>query len=777
MTRLRAARFGFLVVFLVLCLGVAAVAWRLRYRISSKAHRVLAKLGIEDPFTKKKAPPGPPGTFDYRAHPPGPHPRILLTPARLSILQARKAEGAASWTDLLKACDKARASDIRSGYEAWDWVHSALDLAICARLTSQSAYAASGVRYFQAILDDKEIVGDGAGGDLVVHHDDGYSIRTRGWLGAVVYDWLYDAPGMTPALRTHAMDRFSGWIAWFKVNGHDHDEPISNYYAGYFGAVAFGGLACAGDDPRADGFRAQSQRMWNEEVVPTYRAKLAGGDFPEGWQYGDLVGTLFGLFADANGAIDDLPWLRQIVPLRAWALLPDGVHTYDNGDWSNKPAVAPEHTLFTLTAILPPGDPLRGQAAFLARLARQARPDASDDWKWLQLVADDPAIPAQDPRKPPLSYLSTGTATAFVRSSLAPTSLWVSLTSESTLSTNHQHLDAGHFEVVRGPDAILIDAADYGSYSSLSHNVILVDDPLQSSDWDTSQKKRDVITYKRNQGLSSDTAHMARFEDGGGYVYALADYASAFNPHGWPERRDRAVTRAERELLFSRTPVADLGAASGESGRLVMFDRFTLSDERFTTTFVLHGGPAPQVSGTMARFDAGTSTAWVATLLPKGATSSLVDETHNTYSNDRPFFTNKPPDGMTSVRYEVSSPASSTERRFLHAFVIGARGSSPLPANATPVEIHGAGAEGAVIEDEAYVFAESGPATDAKRIAYTAPRTAVHQVVMDLAPNGHYAIAARADGDGCAVTLAPGGTSSASAQGVLSLTLSDCTVR
>lgn len=771
MSRLRAV----LLIFLVCTLGVGAAAWRLRHRLASKVDRVLVKLGFEETFTRKKPPAGPPGTFDYRAHPPGTHPRIFLTPERLATMSERRKEGAASWTDLLKACDKARASDIRSGYEAWDWVHASLDLAICARLTGQPAYAAAGVRYFQALLDDKEIVGDAGGGDLIVHHDDGYSIRTRGWLGAVICDWLYDAPGMTPALRSHAMDRFTTWISWFKQHGHDRDEPISNYYAGYFGAVAFGGLATAGDDPRADGLREQSQRMWNEEVVPTYRAKLAGGDFPEGWQYGDLVGTLFGMFADANGALGDLPWLRQIVPLRAMALLPDGIHTYDNGDWSTKPAVAPEHTLFTLTAILPASDPLRGQAAFLAHLARQARPDASDDWKWLQILADDPSIPKEDPRKPPLSYLATGTGTVFARSSVAASSLWASLTSGPTLSSNHQHLIAGHFEIVRGADPLLIDAADYGSFSSLCGNVILVDDPLQSSDWETSQKNRDIITYKRNQGLESDTAHVARFEDGGGYVYALGSYASAYNPHGWPQRRDRAVTRAEREFLFSRTPVGALDG-SGESGRLVVFDRLTLSDERFTTAFALHGGPAPQVTGSMARFDSGASSVWVATLLPKGAASTLIDETHNTYSNDRPFFTNKPPDGMTSVRYEVSSPGSSTERRFLHALVIGARGAT-LPPSTTPMEIHGAGAEGAAIDGEAYLFAESGPASEAKRIAYGAPKSAVHHTVVDLAPSAHYSVTARADGDACAVTLAPGGSASASSQGVLTLTLSDCTVR
>src|SRR6202021_1179601 len=98
----------------------------------------------------------------------------------------------------------------------------------------------------------------------------------------------------------------------------------------------------------------------------------------------------------------------------------------------------------------------------------------------------------------------------------------------------------------------------------------------------------------------------------------------------------------------------------------------------------------PQGSGPLARFSNGGSLAWVTTLLPNGATSSLFDESHNKESSERPWFTNKPPDGVTSIRYQVASPASppSTERRFLHAVVVGSQNGSGLNAGA-PVRIEG----------------------------------------------------------------------------------------
>ena len=71
-----------------------------------------------------------------------------------------------------------------------------------------------------------------AAGDGVVHHDDGYSIRTRGCFGAIAFDWLHDAPAMTGELRKHAIDRFVAWNKWFGESGYSRNQPIANYYIG-----------------------------------------------------------------------------------------------------------------------------------------------------------------------------------------------------------------------------------------------------------------------------------------------------------------------------------------------------------------------------------------------------------------------------------------------------------------------------------------------------------------------------------------------------------------
>jgi hypothetical protein len=683
--------------------------------------------------------------------PDGPHPRILLTADRLATLRGLRAAGAASWRKLAARCDEDAREDIASGYQGWDWSNAALDLALCHAVTRRPDYARVALRYLKALLDDRFAVGDGAGGDDVVRHDDGYPIRTHGCFGAIALDWLYDAPGMTPELRKHALDRFVAWDKWFSEDGYNRDQPIANYYMGWFGAVAFGGIASEADDPRARTLLGKAQRMFSSEIVPTFAKKLEGGDFPEGWQYGDMVAAVLAIFADAESRaartrspLEAIPWMRDIVAFRAHALWPDGKHTLDTGDWSDKPAVAPTHALLSLAATLPASDIAERQACALARFAD----DPGDEWHWLVAIADDPSRATEDPRHGSTSYLSRGTGTFTARTDWSAKAVWVAMTSAPALS-DHQHLDAGHFEIVRGGAALVVDAGGYGSYSSLSHNVVAVDD------------KKENDNYAPNQGVWSDNARIARFEDTGRFVYALADYASAYNPAGYPtDHPQRSVMRAEREIVFSRAPLAGLGP---ESACVVVHDRMTLTKPTYASTFLLHGGSAPEVSDGAVRFVVGKSAAVATTVLPTAAPPVLVREP--TELGDGPFYANDPPEGTTSVRVEVRSPTGDRERRFLHTIVVGAA-DARAPS---PLRIDGDGVDGVAIDDEAYVFDHHGVQPSAAPLAYRAPSSAVHHVVASLAPSGRYAVRVDRDRDACRVSLAPGAGRTASSAGVLVL--------
>lgn len=711
-----------------------------------------AAVRSEEPLPSAVALPAP--------RPAGSHPRILLTPERLAAVQHLARTSHPVWTQLQARCQELAGEDIESGYQGWDWGSGVLSEALCWHATKNASFGNAAIKYFNAILDDGEKVGDRKGGDKIVQGDDGYPIRTRGFLGAIAYDWLHEHPSMTPALRKHAADRFHAWLTWYKAKGYKNADPIANYYAGYFGAVALGGIAMEGDDARAADLRTRGRDMWERELVPVFKQKLTGGDWPEGWQYGGLITVVLGTFVDAEGRLssspgrtplDDIPWLKDTVAYHTHALLPDGAHVFDHGDWSEKPATLGAHDMLGVLMALPPGSPLAPKALFIARL----KTDVPNEWIWLRALADDPSKKAEDPRKGPTSYLSTGSGTMLARSDWSDAALWVALRS-TPYRSDHQHVDQGNFEVVRGSDQLLIDAGGYGAYSTQSHNTIWVDD------------KKEHQNYPPNQGVWGNDCAITRFEDAGPIVYAEADFGSAYNNDDYPRaHRGRSVTRAERELIFSKAPIAGAGAGSG---RVVVYDRVSVSKGTYAVVWAGHAPNPPEVSGPLVRIRSGASQATVTSVLPQGVTATVLKEP--TVKTDEVFANNEPPENATSRRFEIAAPKGEKEKRFLHVIAVTAAGAN-VPA---AVRIEGEHADGAALGDEAYIFPSDGPQSEAGALSYRAPVTAVRHVIAGLAKGGSYRVTAIRDGAFCKVSLGAGDRA-ASAQGLLVLALRDCAIR
>jgi len=333
--------------------------------------------------------------------PAGGHPRLLLTDGRLRMLADGAKRATPPWNALVSACREASGEKIESGYQGEDWAAASLNLALCWRVRHDATYSRPAVTYLMALVDDHEKVGDGEGGVAAVKLDDGYPMRNRGFFASIAYDWLYDA--LAPEQRKHVADRFVEFVHWYEKDGYKTNDPISNYFLSYFGACAMGGIALEGDDPRGAELRQLALRMWKTQIVPGY-AKLPGGDFPEGWQYARVPVESLAFFVETEGRIRgsaaqltrELPWLGATVDFQNAALQPDGVHTWDNADWSNKPArLAPEMS-WAASLALPKDDPRSDEAIFLARLLTKG---GAESPRWLAAIADDPARKGVDPRK------------------------------------------------------------------------------------------------------------------------------------------------------------------------------------------------------------------------------------------------------------------------------------------------------------------------------------------------------------------------------------------
>ena len=681
-----------------------------------------------------------------------PHPRIYVRKDQIARLKARAKDENPAWHELQSACDETVTEKTEAGYEGEDWGHASANLAMCALVTDNPKYAKAAVRYAVGLCDDANKLGDGKGGEKMVEHADGYSIRHRGVGPALVYDWLYGNPALTEAAKKKILTRLYGYGKWYRKAGYRNSDAIGNHYMGHFAAIAASGAAFAGDDPKGAELRGIARKMWKKEVLPAYHA-LAGGDFPEGFQYARTIATSMAIYVDAESRApggnprlaDELPWLRETIAFQIHALHPHEKTMHDAADWSEKPAKSNAAPYFAIA--LAHHDPaVKKKALSVARVARNPEGQALP---WLEFLADDPAEASEDTRQGPTSYLSRGTGTFFARTDWTKTATWVSLQA-SPLWADHQHSDQGHFEIVRGGDLLFTDPGDYDSNATSAHNCILVDDGGEN------------MEKAPNQAIYGQKVGMRRFEDAGRYVYGEVEYSAAYDAPA-DAGKARSVTRAERATIVSRGPAS--ASRSPGSARVVVYDRVTVRKASYQVTWAGHPGTQPKGSGASYRVDAGASSAQITAILPKDTKFKLVKEP--SIKTDDIFKKDDPAKGMLGLRLENVSPKGATERRFLHVFSVGGQSDAALVAEG----ITGTGVDGARLDNEVYVFTKDGAQTKEAALSYEAPEATTFHVVSGLVPRGKYGVSASKGGAGCKVSIAAGGASAASSAGTLAITV------
>lgn len=663
------------------------------------------------------------------------HPRLILDGPNLAALKEAARKKTPAWQRALEKCEAYESTDEGPGYEAFNWADGAAVLALCWRATGDKKWAAAGVKYLRALVEDQEAIGDRKGSDATIRHDSGYPMRTRGVVGALGYDWLYDAPQMTDAIRQTIARRLDAWIRWYRRAGYQREQPISNYFVGYLTATAMAALGV--DGPQA----AEQQRILREEllgkrVLPAYGTTLAGGDWPEGWQYGELsaanVALTVAAYRTATGEdlAPRLPWLREVVTHHVHALVPGSSAIYDNGDWGERPTRPGPVAMTVLPIALERSAPEAAEAARF--IAKHQLPDFAQEHIWLWLLADRPGAAERDPHLgAPLSLHLPGTGLSFMRSAWTPEAVWASFQSGPTVA-DHQHNDQGHFELWRGGDALIVDGGDYNSAATLNHNSLLVDDGGR------------VLNYPPNQGTWGTSMRTERFHDDGEAVVAVGDFTDAYLPKCVEDGcAQRAVRLAKRTLVFLRPAT------------LVIDDRVTLADGKWGVTWAAHVTSAPKVSGNVASAKVGRSRVDIVTVLPERGRAQPRKEP--TVKTDHPYMTNAPWGPMW--RLEVPSARGQPARRFLHVVQAGAAKDAPP----TVTWAGGRGLYGVNVAGAAVLFAHS---PDGGQATIAAPKAWVY----GLQPGARYRVTAT----GCEVQVARGGGVAATAGGAVRVSAGSC---
>ncbi|MDB4955676.1 MAG: hypothetical protein JWO36_3245 [Myxococcales bacterium] len=479
----------------------------------------------------------------------------------------------AAWTAQAKAehgpvvgaialCDDAARSHEhdRALYQGSEWAKVLQACLVAWAATDDQAHAATAIRFFTALIDDLDDIGDHRGGDEAARRDSGYAIRNLGPYTALAYDWLHDAPGMTPELRKRARARWKAWLDWYRQKGYRANTPGSNYHAGYLLAATTIAIAQAGEAPGDPLWNEVADKMWKKDMAGAFArgGVLEGGDWPEGWQYGPFSVAEISLGARImRRAGVEIPgvarWLSALMRHHVYSLSPNN-RVFPSGDLEEEQPNAPPGVM-TLDAIAlgdATPDDKRWARGELSRLELVDRDSLLYDA--LAGVGDKPVLP---PRASwPTWYVAAGTGTLFARTRWDEQAVWFVAACHAAIDVDHRHPDAGNFVLSRGADDVIVDPSPYGTLSTLTSNAPTVASGHLPKD------------YLPSQGSWGEkTSFDFTTQRASGVVAARCDYSDQYK---FQERRSD-VPDALRDLVM-------IPSADGRDAAVIVVDRAETGD-------------------------------------------------------------------------------------------------------------------------------------------------------------------------------------------------------
>lgn len=638
----------------------------------------------------------------------------------------------------VRLCDEARTTEEhdRAVYMGSEWSKVLQACLVAWAATDKPEHAKTAIRFFDALLDDLDKVGDKQGGDTAANRDSGYALRNLGPYTALAYDWLHDK--LTPAQRQKARQRWAAWLDWYKDKGYRARVPGSNYQSGYLAAatliaIAQGGEAAEENGPKRWAFVADE--LWGKDMATALAAGgiLEGGDWPEGWQYGPLAVAHYALAARVAAAagistpgID--AWLGAMLRRHVHGLSP-GDRVYAAQDTEDEqPNLAP-HVL-TLDAIALGDAKPEDRAWAKGELNRLGLVD-KDFLLYDALAAAAPGKPVLPPRDAwPTWYATPATGTVFARTRWDDKAVWLVAECNRSLDVDHRQPKAGNFVLSRGKDDVIVDPSPYGSASTLTSNA-----PTVAS----AQLPKDYIP---SQGQWSEkTGWDWAAQTKSGVVAVRCDYSDAFR---FQERKSD-VPDAIRDLVL-------VPSAAGTDAVLVVVDRAsTEADDRpMNLRFRVAGGLSIDPKAGRAEKQVGGTKLAIATVAKSGGAAATI--------------------GRTSVKdcfKEGTAKGRCDAARFdATDFRIEIPGPEPRAVHAISVTDPAAAATSTAISGMGWAGVQVGGVRDAAIVWPTKPGAAFNykakpgtHVILDAPAKS--AVSAKKDGDACAVDVASGGSNDA----------------
>ncbi|MEU2251472.1 heparinase II/III family protein [Streptomyces sp. NPDC019224] len=274
---------------------------------------------------------------------------------------------------------------------------------------------------------------------------------------------------------------------------------------------------------------------------------------------------------------------------------------------------------------------------------------------------------------------------------------------------NHQHLDAGAFQIYyRG--ALALDSGIYeskeGSYGSshdvnyhkrtIAHNALLIRDPREIFQWYDNK-----ISNDGGQRFPADAVEPADLTE---LLDPSNHHANARSVTGWagPDRKHPTFSHIKGNItaaysskarLVTRACVSiNLGRA-GHPTALIVRDTITTADAAFETAFLLHSAEKPTVDGPhvdIARTDnTNSGRLRMTTLAPSSHRITTIGGPGHEFDVDGVNYAATPRDNTAvdpgAWRVEVAPSTQSATTQFLHVLQPHAADVEPYPVTSTHV--------------------------------------------------------------------------------------------
>ena len=509
---------------------------------------------------------------------------------------------------------------------------------------------------------------------------------------ARTFDLFYEH--ISPADRAKMIAYLNAELVTFKIDeGAFHNSTMSKINA--YLEVAY---ATWGDNPKAAEFRNYALKgLYEGRIVPVLKEYGDGGGYTEcGWYTrGCLWNLVQGLelarrfekydgFAKAPAFFYDRMAYEMLQPYPAMEKAWNCEQYSCEGDGSNLYSIAQEYPRLTrnLLASYWRGSPLAGYMALTNRKGSNSGTRIFD-FLW------EEKMDKQADLKPfPLAHAALPIGKVYARGDWTQDATWLRFECGDPF-TQHQHLEAGNFEIFRR-QPLAMESGEYNDdWSSahavnwmirtVAHNCILVYMPGEKFNCSRAQGagtmandggqlenirySEDLATWKQNLG-TNDHGNIAAYDNQAEFMYVAGDCTKAYN---------RAkVSAVMRQIVFIRP------------NTFVIYDRVNSTRADYEKTWLMHCMNEPKIEGSIFEVKDGKGKLSGQTLLPEKA---KVTSVHGyTYRGKTYEAQEGGSQNSTAVKWrvEVTPTVAATQDVFLHVLQ-----TEDKPAIATLVKKNG----------------------------------------------------------------------------------------